>query len=213
MEILQRIQNERIEAFNEELRRHRDEEEQKRQEELNKQKELEHQDIEQQNLNVFKSAKGMEIEYQKLDRLLVAKKWREASELTAKLMLELTNRVAQGYLEEKSIQYIPCEDLQTIDNLWVYYSNGYFGFSVQKKLWLDCGGKIGLLDNGIWDRFAARISWYHITMNTCIHKSSDEFMRDTQNGENAPIASLPYGGNLDWISGGTLFYRLDNCGL
>ncbi len=33
-----------------------------------------------------------------------------------------------------------CEDLRTIDQLWVKYSNGRFGFSVQKRIWHSIGG-------------------------------------------------------------------------
>ncbi|CCQ59603.1 GUN4 domain-containing protein, partial [Crocosphaera watsonii] len=31
----------------------------------------------------------------------------------------------------------PCEDLRIIDQLWVKYSNGQFGFSVQKQIYMD----------------------------------------------------------------------------
>ena len=34
----------------------------------------------------------------------------------------------------------PCQDLGTIDKLWVEYSDGKFGFSVQKKIYQDLGG-------------------------------------------------------------------------
>lgn len=36
----------------------------------------------------------------------------------------------------------PCTDLQTIDQLWVKYSNGHFGFSVQKQIWTKLGGQL-----------------------------------------------------------------------
>ena len=34
----------------------------------------------------------------------------------------------------------PCEPLKAIDGLWVKHSGGKFGFSVQKELYLECGG-------------------------------------------------------------------------
>jgi GUN4-like len=37
-------------------------------------------------------------------------------------------------LDEKRIKALPCQDLQTIDRLWMYHSNGKFGFSIQKDL-------------------------------------------------------------------------------
>jgi hypothetical protein len=41
----------------------------------------------------------------------------------------------EGFLDIESIETFPCADLCTIDRLWVKYSNGRFGFSVQKRIW------------------------------------------------------------------------------
>ena len=40
-----------------------------------------------------------------------------------------------GCLNRKFIQKLPLLDLQTIDLLWMVYSHGRFGFSVQEKIW------------------------------------------------------------------------------
>ncbi|HYX15858.1 MAG TPA: GUN4 domain-containing protein [Nostoc sp.] len=48
--------------------------------------------------------------------------------------------IPNGWLDYKSIENFPCTDLRTIDRLWVKYSNGHFCFSVQKRIWLECGG-------------------------------------------------------------------------
>ncbi len=133
------------------------------------------------------STKG--IDYRELEKWLKAKEWRKADELTAKHMLEVANRESQGWLDEESIKTFPCEDLQTIDRLWVYYSNSKFGFSIQKKLWLECGGEIGKYDYEVWKKFAAKVGWYHPQNEKW--RTYTEFMNDTENAQNALPASFP----------------------
>ncbi|WP_245824398.1 GUN4 domain-containing protein, partial [Planktothrix tepida] len=88
----------------------------------------------------LKSAKG--VNYDQLEQLLKAGKWKEADRETANKMLEVTGRTHEGWLDTNSINNFPSEDLRTIDQLWVKYSMSHFGFSVQKKIWLEVGGKV-----------------------------------------------------------------------
>ncbi|MBD2500505.1 GUN4 domain-containing protein [Anabaena azotica] len=78
--------------------------------------------------------------YRQLACYLAAGMLKEADEETFKVMLKVAKREKQGYLGLDDIQEFPCEDLRIIDQLWVNYSNGRFGFSVQKKIYLDVGG-------------------------------------------------------------------------
>jgi serine/threonine protein kinase len=137
----------------------------------------------------LRSAKG--IDYRELEKSLKAKEWRSADELTAKLMLKVANRESQGWLDADSIKIFPCEDLRTIDQLWVHYSNSKFGFSIQKKLWLECGGEIGKYDYEVFKKFAAKVGWYHPQNNDW--RTYTEFMNNTKNAQNAVPASLPLG--------------------
>jgi eukaryotic-like serine/threonine-protein kinase len=82
------------------------------------------------------------VDYTTLSDFLKAQNWREADKETTKLMLEVANREKEGWLDVESINNFPCADLRTIDQLWVKYSDGHFGFSVQKRIWIDCGGKV-----------------------------------------------------------------------
>lgn len=103
---------------------------------------------------VLKSAKG--VNYSKLEELLKQGKWKEADQETAKVMLQAANRISEGWLRYEDINNFPCEDLRTIDQLWVKYSNGKFGFSVQKKIWLEVGGKV---DYDMEKKLGDRIGW------------------------------------------------------
>ena len=86
------------------------------------------------------SAVGMD--YINLRNLLASKKWPEADEETARVMLKVAGREKERYLDTESIEKFPCEDLGTIDQLWVKYSNGRFGFSVQKRIYQSLGGNV-----------------------------------------------------------------------
>jgi serine/threonine-protein kinase len=80
--------------------------------------------------------------YQKLQQLLAAGQWKEADQETTRVMLQVAGRTQDGWLDEDSINNFPCEDLRAIDQLWVKYSMSRFGFSVQKNIWLEVGGKV-----------------------------------------------------------------------
>ncbi|MEO1402829.1 MAG: GUN4 domain-containing protein [Cyanobacteria bacterium J06635_1] len=79
--------------------------------------------------------------YGDLINYLANARWEEADQETAKVMLEVAHQTAQGYLDLNYIKTFPCEDLQLIDHLWFKFSGGHFGFSVQKEIYLKCGGK------------------------------------------------------------------------
>lgn len=105
----------------------------------------------------LKSEKG--IDYTKLRDLLAAGKWKEADQETAKVMLQAANRVQQRYLDVKDIDNFPCEDLRTIDQLWVKYSQGRFGFSVQKKIYISNLGGTKEYNEEVWKKFGDHVGW------------------------------------------------------
>jgi serine/threonine protein kinase len=105
--------------------------------------------------------------YQKLEQLLAEGKWKEADEETKRVMLAVAKVKKSDFeSEENWLKYIsldcenidnfPCEDLRSIDWLWVKYSNGKFGFSVQKRIYQGLGGTE---EYKIWDAFADRVGW------------------------------------------------------
>ena len=102
------------------------------------------------------SARG--VDYTQLRDLLAAGKWEEADLLTEDKILEVANRKKFGWLREKDIENLSCEDLRTMDQLWKKYSNGNFGFSVQKEVYLGLGG--GEKYNAqMWRKFADQVGW------------------------------------------------------
>ncbi|MGB7893055.1 MAG: GUN4 domain-containing protein, partial [Microcoleus sp.] len=104
----------------------------------------------------LKSYRG--VDYTKLRDLLASGKWKEADEETTKKMLEVANSTSLGYLMNSDINSFPVEDLGTIDLLWVKYSHGRFGFSVQKNIYESVGGT-RKSDRKIWQEFGDRVGW------------------------------------------------------
>ncbi|NEP53050.1 MAG: GUN4 domain-containing protein [Moorea sp. SIO3C2] len=96
-------------------------------------------------------------DYSKLRELLAAGKWKEADLETARVMLEVANRLQDkdAWLRVIDIQNFPCPDLCVIDQLWRTFSQNRFGFTVQRDIWLSLDGKRGEFDE---DRFSCNFS-------------------------------------------------------
>lgn len=130
------------------------------------------------NLDLSSERPG--INYRKLRDLLAAKKWKEADWETAERMWEVMGRQEERWLRVEDIEKFPCKDLKIIDKLWVHYSQGKFGFSVQKKIWEECGSPTDYNDD--WKRFGDRVGW----------RSGGSWMSSYQSVYDSPRkASLP----------------------
>ncbi|WP_419547987.1 GUN4 domain-containing protein [Microcystis sp.] len=70
--------------------------------------------------------------FQTLRSLLEQGNWQRAEAETKKLMLRGTD---QTYFNGNIINNLSCSDLKIINRLWVQYSSGHFGFSVQGEIW------------------------------------------------------------------------------
>jgi hypothetical protein len=76
------------------------------------------------------------IDYSRLENLLAEKKWKDADKETTTIMLKISQREKDGFLEgHRDIQDLGCQDLDNIDRLWMKSSNGHFGFSVQNSIY------------------------------------------------------------------------------
>ena len=98
------------------------------------------------------------VDYRHLRDLLKAGKWKEADLETYRCMLKMAGREKNGYFYNKDIDNFFCQELRAIDCLWVQYSNGRFGFSVQKRIYQELGGT-RQYDNKIWRAFGDRVGW------------------------------------------------------
>lgn len=103
-----------------------------------------------------------------LQTLLAEQQFEEADRLTLKKMCELAGSAAEqrGWLYYSEVNNFPVAELRTIDTLWNIYSEGKFGFSVQRELWLTLGqdwdrlwSKIGWRSGNTWTRYPNEFIW------------------------------------------------------
>lgn len=123
-------------------------------------------------------------DYTKLEQLLAAGKWKEADLETTNKMLEVAGRKKEGWRSLEDVEKFSCPDLREMDRLWVKYSEGRFGFSVQKRIYQSLGGTKEHDELVLWEA----LGWA-----TPLGKKGKEYDRLTF--RNAPSGNLPY----DWF--------------
>ena len=99
------------------------------------------------------------IDYSKLRDFLAAKQWQAADQETAAIMLKIAGKESASRLTGQDIQKFPCEELGRINQLWLDFSDGRFGFTVQKQIWEQVGGLVNSDDSETYSRFADRVGW------------------------------------------------------
>nr|WP_258560619.1 GUN4 domain-containing protein [Cylindrospermopsis raciborskii] len=98
----------------------------------------------------------------KLEALLKAKNFKEADLETDRVMLAVANRQSEGWLRIEDAENFPCKELRTIDNLWLKYSQGKFGISVQQEIYKNLGGT-KQFDYDVWISFGKMVGWFNQT--------------------------------------------------
>ncbi|MCL2926718.1 MAG: GUN4 domain-containing protein [Trichodesmium sp. MAG_R01] len=98
------------------------------------------------------------VDYTRLYELLAARRWKEADYETYQRMIEVVGRESQGWLRIEDTKNFPSQDLGIIDKLWLRYSNGMFGFSVQKQVYQSLGGTQGY-DQKVVEDFGDKVGW------------------------------------------------------
>ncbi len=108
------------------------------------------------------------IDYQPLQELLVQQDFQGADVLTLEKLCELagTAAVERKWIYFTEVESFPIIDFQTLDKLWLMYSEGKFGFSVQRRMWLSVGKdfsklwtKIGWKSGNVWTRYPKEFTW------------------------------------------------------
>jgi len=111
---------------------------------------------------------GSGIDYQPLQAALSEQAFEQADRGTSSILRQLAGPAAEarGYVYFSEVPPISGIDLQTLDRLWLCYSRGRFGFSVQRRLLQGCGGrwerlwpKLGWKEQGIWTRYPKAFTW------------------------------------------------------
>jgi hypothetical protein len=99
--------------------------------------------------------------YKKLEVLMEAESWQEADQETYRLIVTMVGKEEWQQLTSDELLNLPCDELLAIDRLWLKYSQGKLGFSVQKAIYTECGAKLNGKYPGdqIWYAFVERVGW------------------------------------------------------
>ncbi|MEA5462981.1 caspase, EACC1-associated type [Leptothoe sp. PORK10 BA2] len=129
--------------------------------------------------------------YFKLRGLLAIKDWKAADQETANRMNELIDLRQGGFMgraipTREKIEEFPCLDLRNINNLWLKYSEGRFGFSVQQKIWEKCGSPTKY--NTDWEKFGEAVGWKDTRGLVGLNAW---YIYDNLNFDEKPYAALP----------------------
>lgn len=108
------------------------------------------------------------IAYGPLERHLMLQEFEAADRLTSSHLRQLAGPAAEGrgYVYYSEVPPMPALDLRNLDRLWVAYSRGRFGFSVQGRLLQASGGRweqlwprLGWKSEGVWTRYPGSFQW------------------------------------------------------
>jgi len=110
-------------------------------------------------------------------------------------MITIVGRKEGDYFRQADLLNFPCKDLKTIDRLWVQASQGRYGFSVQKEIYVRCGAKLDGEYPGdeIWKKFGTEVGW----------RVNDSWKSYSDLGDFISVyVYVP--GHLPWFGGGWL---------
>jgi hypothetical protein len=129
-------------------------------------------------------------DYTKLANLLAKNRLQAADQETSDKIFWLAKGKSDEYLPMGKIKQIPCKDLRTINNLWLSYSHGNYGFSVQRKLYKQIYEEVSrqpkqknvksYIEADVYNRFARRVGW---TMKQDGPSYGDELIFNPHGGE------------------------------
>ena len=128
--------------------------------------------------------------YADLERYLKNGEWEQADEETHRLMITEVGKEEGEFFSREDLLNFPGDPLKTIDSLWVKHSSGKFGFSVQKKIYMACGGlPDGKYDEQAWNKFCETSGW----------RSNGHWV-SVRFDASSPKGHLPFSKKTGWIS-------------
>tara|TARA_Y100001968_G_scaffold313274_1_gene337296 strand:- start:160 stop:876 length:717 start_codon:yes stop_codon:yes gene_type:complete len=120
------------------------------------------------DLSWFTAPSDVGFDYSPLQQYLLNESFEDADRFTSSKLRELAGEkaVKRGYVYFSEVESIPDIDLMTLNKLWIVYSRGKFGFTVQAKILESVGGRydklwprIGWKKDGTWTRYPKAFNW------------------------------------------------------
>ena len=100
--------------------------------------------------------------YAQLRDYLAAGRWFDADIETINIIMAISGHSKLEELKPTDIEIFPGNALRVIDNLWLKYSEGKFGFSVQLKIYKSVGGHLEATiaqDQDFVDKWGEKVGW------------------------------------------------------
>ena len=116
----------------------------------------------------FAACSESDLDYSPLQQALLEERFEEADRLTSAFRRQLAGEQAErrGYVYFSEVLSMRGLDLVTMDRLWIAYSQGRFGFTVQARLLATLNGRydklwprIGWKQEGVWTRYPNAFDW------------------------------------------------------
>ena len=116
----------------------------------------------------FVTGSECDLDYSPLQQALLEERFEEADRLTSVFLRKLAGEQAErrGYVYFSEVMPMSGLDLVTMDRLWIAYSQGRFGFTVQARLLATLNGRyvklwprIGWKQEGVWTRYPGAFDW------------------------------------------------------
>ena len=116
----------------------------------------------------FATGSESDLDYSPLQQALLEERFEEADRLTSVFLRKLAGEQAErrGYVYFSEVLTMRGLDLVTMDRLWIAYSQGRFGFTVQARLLATLDGRydklwprIGWKQEGVWTRYPNAFDW------------------------------------------------------
>ncbi|MBP0027855.1 GUN4 domain-containing protein [Roseofilum sp. Guam] len=98
-------------------------------------------------------------DYLRLDFLFRNGRWEEAHEETCLHLVKVAQKRSLGSIPQDDWKTISSEDLQIIERLWLKYSHGKFGFSLQSQFYKQVGGNLESRDV-VFQDLGHIVGWY-----------------------------------------------------
>ena len=108
------------------------------------------------------------IDYAPLQRALAQQEFEQADRITSAVLRQLAGPAAvqRGYVYYSEVPAMASVDLDSLDRLWICYSRGRFGFTVQARLLAAAAGRwerlwprLGWKDGSQWTRYPGGFQW------------------------------------------------------
>jgi GUN4-like/ARM-like repeat domain, GUN4-N terminal len=108
------------------------------------------------------------VDYTLLQELLAKQEFEKADKLNNEKLCELAGAIAsqRKWVYFTDVDRFSRTDLQTINALWLAHSEGKFGYSIQREIWLGTGknwtkfwSKIHWKNGNAWTRYPQEFTW------------------------------------------------------